>query len=478
MAKKAMLGHKVRRLRRDRELTQAQLAERLGISPSYLNLIENNQRAVTVDLLLRIGQTFDIDLASFAEDDAARLASGLQEVFGDPLFEGADVKRPDLAELAAGQPGVAQAVLSLYQAWRSLSEDRRLLAEQGLGAELAPPRTGAPGAALDEIRDYFHAQANSFPALEEAAEEVWAVGGLELGALGRGLTDYLDRELTIRVKVMPVEVMGPTHRRYDRHGRRVLLSEMLSVPSRNFQLATQIALIRYRDLLDRTVAEARFSGEEAARVGRIAFAHYLAGAVLMPYDRFYRAATAVRYDIDILSRRFESSFEQVCHRLTTLQRPGAKGVPFFLIRVDKAGNISKRFSANKLHFARFGGACPRWNVHDAFRSPGRILSQVSEMPDGSRYFSIARTVTKTGAGFRMPGQTYAIALGCEIAYAAQLIYADGVDVANDGIAVPIGLHCRLCERLDCTQRAFPPVHHRLTVDESLRGATPYLFEPT
>src|SRR3546814_5466580 len=200
--------------------------------------------------------------------------------------------------------------------------------------------------------------------------------------------------------------MGPTRRRYDRHGRRILVSEMLPLPSRNFQLALQIALIRYRALLDRMAAEARFSTEEAARVGRAALANYLAAAMLMPYERFYRAATAVRYDIEVLAHRFEASFEQVCHRLTTLQRAGAKGVPFFLIRVDKAGNVSKRFSANKLHFARLGGACPRWNVHDAFRSPGRIHSQVSEMTDGRRYFSIDRTVTKAGQGNREIGRAH------------------------------------------------------------------------
>jgi predicted transcriptional regulator len=344
-------------------------------------------------------------------------------------------------------------------------------------ADRAGPQTpGMPGSALEEVRDFFHGQGNYFAELEEAAQEIWQAGGMELGNLYRGLVDYLDRELAIRVRTMPIEVMGATRRRYDRHGRRILVSEMLPLHSRNFQLALQIGLIKYRGLLDRLVAEGGFPGEEPARLAKIGLASYLAGAVLMPYDRFYRAATAARYDIEMLQHRFEASFEQVCHRLTTLQRPGAKGVPFFMIRVDKAGNVSKRFSANRLHFARFGGACPRWNVHDAFRWPGRIHVQVSEMPDAQRYFSIAQTITKAGAGYRLPGQTFAVALGCELAYAAQLVYADGMDLLADEIAVPIGLHCRLCERLDCAQRAFPPLHHKLTVDENIRGATAYVFE--
>ena len=474
--KKAMLGHKIRRLRRQQELTQAETAERLGISPSYLNLLENNQRQVTVDLLLRIGQAFDVDLQSFAEDEGARLVGGLAEVFGDPLFTDSDVKRQDISDLANAIPSAAQAVIALYKAYRETRDSLQLLGDPAADHGESPPPPGAPGSALDEVRDFFHQQGNYFPALEDAAAEIWRQGGLEQGVLQQGLTDYLDNELTVRVKVMPVDVMGAIRRRYDRHGRRVLLSEMLTPSTRVFQLAVQIGQIQYRTLLDRLVAEAGFSGEAAALLGRVGLANYLAGAILMPYEPFYRAATALRYDIEILMQRFEASFEQVCHRLTTLQQPGSKGVPFFMIRVDHAGNISKRYSASRLHFARFGGACPRWNVHDAFSAPRQILRQVSEMPDGERYFSIARTAAKEGGGYRDPGQTFAVALGCEIAYAAQLVYADGIELDRGDTAVPIGLHCRLCERVDCSQRAFPPMQHRLVVDENVRGAAAYGFD--
>lgn len=476
MAKKPMLGHKVRRLRRDQALTQAQMAERLGISPSYLNLIENNQRPITVDLLLKLGQAFDVDLQSFAEDEQARLTTGLQEAFGDPLFESADIKRQDIADLASAAPAAAQAVLTLYQAYRGQRDDARLVRETlATGGEAGGP-AGPPVSPLDEAQAFFQSQGNHFPDLEAAADEMWQTGGIEPGDLYRGLVDYLDRELTVRVKVMPVDVMGAVRRRYDRHGRRVLLSEMLSPHSRTFQLAVQIGLIKHRPLLDDLVGRAGFGGDAAARLTRIGLAGYLAGAVMMPYDRFFRAATSTRYDIEVLQRRFEAGFEQVCHRLTTLQRAGAKGVPFFLIRIDRAGNVSKRFGASNLPFARFGGACPRWNLHDAFRVSGRLLTQISELPDGPRYFSLCRTVAKPGTGHRAPGQVFAVALGCEIAHAAQLVYADGIDLQDDGVAVPIGLHCRVCERPDCGDRAFPPLQHKLALDENIRGATAYAFE--
>ncbi|WP_342239415.1 short-chain fatty acyl-CoA regulator family protein [Inquilinus sp. OTU3971] len=478
-ARKAMLGHKIRRLRRDREVTQAQLAERLGISASYLNLIESNQRPVTVEILLKLGQIFDLDLASFAEDEGERLVGGLSEVFGDPLFATprpgtAGLKRQDIIDLAAQAPAAAEAVLALYQAYREGRETLRLLAEQRSAPDGALAESASP---LDEVRDWVQAHGHHFPELETAAEEIWQAGAIEPGALFPGLIRYLDEELTLRVKVMPVEVMGPVRRRYDRHGRRILLSEMLPLPSRSFHLAVQIALIKYRALLDEMVAPVGFSGPAASRLGRIVLANYLAGAVMMPYDRFWRAATALRYDIEVLQSRFEASFEQVSVRLTTLQRQGAKGVPFFLIRSDKAGNVSKRLGATNSAFARMGGACPLWILPDAFRSPGRVQTQVAELPDGSRWFTIARTVSKPGAGFRAQGQSFALALGCEIAHAAQLVYADGIDLASDEAAAPIGLHCRLCERPDCDQRAFPPLNHVLSVDENLRGATPYQFTP-
>ena len=471
-----MLGPKVRRLRRDRGLTQAQMAEQLGISPSYLNLIEHNQRPVTVPLLLKLGQHFGIDLQSFAEDDESRLVAGLREVFADPLFDGSDIKNQDFRELAAVAPTLGQAVVALYRGYRNAREDLQTLAERMADRDKLHLEQNA-SFPQEEVRDLFQSHSNHFPALEAAAEALWEEGKLERGDLYRGLTDWLRHNSNVRVRLLPSDVMGYAVRRFDRHSRRILLSEMLAPSGRNFQLACQIALIRHRDLLNGILDEANMSGDEARRLARIGLANYFAAAVLMPYSLFYEAARQVRYDIEILRRRFDASFEQVCQRLTTLQRPGAKGIPFFMLRVDSAGNVSKRFSGAGFHFARFGGGCPRWVVYEAFRTPGKIHSQVAQMPDGTAYISIARTVAKAGGGHRSPPQQFAIGLGCDVQHAAQITYADGFDLENTGAATPIGVNCRLCPRLDCSQRAFPPLNHRLIVDENLRGLSPYLFAP-
>lgn len=474
MERKAMLGAKVRRLRRDQGLTQAQMADALGISPSYLNLIEHNQRPVTVPVLLRLGQNFGVDLQSFAEDEESRLAAGLREVFSDPLFEGGDIRRQDLQELAAAAPALGQAVVSLYSAYREAREDLENLSEQLADRDRLHLVQNA-AFPLEEVRDMFHARNNHFPDLEEAAEKLWSEARLEQGDLYRGLVDWLLHEHGVRVKLVPAEVMVNAVRRFDRHGKRILLSEMLAPSARVFQLAGQLALLRYRDLMGHIVDAANLSCDETRRLARIGLANYFAGAVLMPYGRFVEAAQKVRYDIEILRRRFDASFEQVCHRLTTMQRPGAKGVPFFLIRVDSAGNVSKRFSGAGFHFARFGGGCPRWIVYEAFRTPGKVHTQLAQMPDGATYFTLARTVVKASGGHLSPPQLFAIALGCEVTHAQQIVYADGADLK--AAATPIGVNCRLCPRLDCPQRAFPPLHHRLIVDENLRGLSPFLFAP-
>ncbi|WP_207460431.1 short-chain fatty acyl-CoA regulator family protein [Azospirillum sp. SYSU D00513] len=476
MEKKAMLGPKVRRLRRDRGLTQAQMAEQIGISPSYLNLIEHNQRPVTVPLLLKLGQHFGIDLQTFAEDEESRLVAGLREVFADPLFDGSDIKNQDFRELAAVAPTLGQAVVALYRGFRGARDDLQVLAERMADRDKLNLMQNA-SFPQEEVRDLFQAHSNHFPELEAAAEALWEEAQLERGDLYRGLTDWLRHHINVRVRLLPSDVMGYAVRRFDRHTRRILLSEMLAPSGRNFQIACQIALIRHRDLLNGILDAAGMQGDEARRLARIGLANYFAAAVLMPYGLFLEAARQVRYDIEILRRRFDASFEQVCQRLTTLQRPGAKGVPFFLLRVDSAGNVSKRFSGAGFHFARFGGGCPRWVVYEAFRTPGKIHGQVAQMPDGTAYISIARTVAKAGGGHRSPPQLFAIGLGCDVQHAAQIVYADGFDLENTGAATPIGVNCRLCPRLDCSQRAFPPLNHRLIVDENLRGLSPYLFAP-
>ena len=235
----------------------------------------------------------------------------------------------------------------------------------------------------------------------------------------------------------------------------------------------QVALLRQDKLLEATLDFARFHSEEARSIAKIGLANYFAGAAMMPYAAFIKEAQQCRHDLERLSVRFGASIEQVAHRLSTLQRPGAKGVPFFFVRVDQAGTITKRHSATRLQFARFGGACPLWNVHRAFETPGRFLRQLAETPDGVRYISLARDVSKSGGSFGAPVRRYAIALGCEIKHADALVYADNLDLDNDNAFEPIGISCRICERRTCHQRSVPPLERRLSINTDQRGVLPY-----
>ncbi|MDP6707838.1 MAG: short-chain fatty acyl-CoA regulator family protein [Alphaproteobacteria bacterium] len=474
--RKAMLGHKVRRFRQEQGLSQTEMAAALEISASYLNLIEHNQRPVTVPLLFRLGQSFEIDLKAFAQDDEAALAAGLREVLSDPLFQGQPVREQEVRELAAAAPVSAESILTLYKAYRELREEAEALAER-----MSDPERGAWAetrtSAIEDVRDFLEAERNHFPELETAAEELWRAHELAADDLFRGLSAYLEETLGTGTRVMPVEVMQDTLRRYDLHRRRVLLSEALPPSGRAFQLAVQIALLGYADLLDRITVKAGFKSPEAARLCRASLANYFAGAVMMPYDRFIAAVRELVYDIELLQHRFAASFEQVCHRLTTLQRPGARGVPFFFIRLDNAGNVSKRLSGAGFHFARFGGTCPRWIVHDAFRWPERILTQVARMPDGQSFFTIARTLPGLPGWQASPQPQYALALGCEIRHASELVYAQSLDLKGPENVMEIGVSCRVCERLDCHQRAVPPLNQPLSLDENVRRLSPFSPPP-
>ena len=474
--RKVMVGQRVRRLRQEHDMTQAQMAEQLGISTSYLNLIERNQRPATVQFLLKLGQAFDIDLQRFAADDEARVVAQLKETFSDPLFSKSGVTDQDIRDVAAASPAVGDAVFRLFRAHRDLVDNAMDLAEgdgagEGDMAELVAA-VRFPG---ESVQDFFHAEGNYFPEIEDAAAQFWQTANLSQETLYEGLREILDSEHGIKVRILPFDVMQDTVRRYDRHGRRILLSEILPPEVRTFQLAHQIALLGQRELLEGVVSRSGLTGGEALRLLKISLANYFAGAVMMPYARFLEAVEALRYDIDLVGLRFGASFEQVCNRLINLQRPGAKGVPFFLVRLDCAGNVSRRFSAAGFHFARFGGLCPRWGVHRAFRAPGETRTELVQMPDGATYFSVARMVSRPGAGHALPAQQFVVAVGCALSHASRLIYANGRVPLDAEAATPIGVNCRLCERVDCNRRAYPPLNRRLIVDENQQGLAPYFF---
>ena len=464
----ARIGNKVRSLRRRDGMSQTQLAGQLEISPSYLNLIEHNQRPIPAHLLVKVAQIFKVELAAFADDAHAQLAGDLQEVFGDPLFEEHPLTTNDVRDLAENA-SVARAIVSLYHAYRSSVESTRALA-----AKLYDGRDflGVDPAHFpsEEVNDVIQANLNYFPDLESEAERVIATGKVDRSDMYRSLAGYLRDKHGIEITLTPVNRDGGAIRRFDPNRRLLSVSEVLPPWSRNFQIAHQIGLLDAQAAIQRVIETNRkhLTGPESERLCRVAMANYFAAALLMPYDEFLRSALEMRYDVELLQHHFTASWEQVCHRLTTLRKPDAAGVPFHFVRVDIAGNISKRFSGTGIRFARFSGSCPRWDVHAAFLTPGRIRTQLSKMPDGTAYFCVARTIRKSG-GYRSGDTLMAVGIGAPVREARKLVYTDGIDLDNLDAAVPIGTTCRLCERLDCDQRAFPALQFGMTIDENVRG---------
>mgnify|MGYP000079264474 CR=1 FL=1 len=465
---KIFAGARLRRLRRERGLTQAEAAEALGLSASYLNLLERNQRPVTARVLLALADAFDVDVRSFATESDRQLVADLQEAAADPVLASLELDRMELSEFADSQPRAAEALARLFQAYRETTAATADLATRmsGPGA-----MTGGPGAVLESVRDALDARQNHIPELEEAAETFAARAGLRSRNRDRTLSDYLQEQHGFTVRVLDEEIMAGARRRLDFHGRRLLLSESLAPASRAFHMAVVLATLELGPLLDRLAAEPGLATPEAERLYRTGLANYFAGAVHMPYAAFLKYAEETRYDIPRLQRRFEVSFEQACHRLTTLQRPGARGLPFFMIRVDAAGNVSKRFGGGIMPFARSGGGCPKWALYDALRTPERILAQTIELPDGTTMLSMARgQISPAPAG--QPPVIHAIALGCDWAHAAKIVHADAIAQAAPA---QVGLACRLCDREECAQRAFPPLNRKLVMDAHMLRASPYAF---
>jgi len=491
--RKTFLGVKLKTLREQRGLTQAALAQALKLSPSYVNQLENNERPLSVAVLLRLQSALGVDLQFFSEDDEARLFAQLHEIVAETPVPGG-VPESELRTLVQQMPAMAQLMLRLHGRARGAEQRVSNLGGHERGAGVI----AGPGP-HEEVRDFFYAHHNHIDALDRAAEALAMVlAGETATAAGAGtgtttaltaatalaaatpalplsqqdlaqrLQTHLMTAHRIQVQVVPDERL----RRYEPAQRLLLLSDSLSPGQRAFQLATQLAYLECGAEMDRLIASASFS-PEAAALARIGLASYFASAVVLPYRAFLSAAQALRHDIALLAKRFGVSFETVCHRLSTLQRREARGVPFFFVRVDRAGNISKRQSATDFHFSRSGGTCPLWNVYEAFGQPGRVLTQVARMPDGRSYLWIAHCELRATGGYGSPAREFAIGLGCDLRHAEQLVYAKGLDLGDPDSATPIGPGCKLCEREGCAQRAFPALGKHLRIDENERTAEPY-----
>lgn len=468
---KIFAGPRIRRIRNGLGLTQMAMAEGLGISPSYLNLIERNQRPLTVQLILRLASVYHIEAEELLAEKGG-LTAALREVFAEPLLAGELPGPEELAALADAAPNAAAGLVKLHRAFREsqerLTDLSDLLAREGRSTILSSARLP-----IDEVHEILENRPNCFPALEEEAEAFLKqldAGDDLFGALKR----WLAAEHHIAVRVLPVAAMPNWRRRYDRHSQRLFVSERLSPFDQLREVAMEAALIRMRVAIASSVDSLKLASDEAGRIARFELARYAAHALMMPYAAFLADARRARYDIDVLRSRYNVSFEQAANRLTMLARPGAAGVPFFMLEVDNAGHKFRRAGAEGFPRQRFGGGCPKLPVHAAFSQPQQILVEAVEMPDSKGYLTIARTLEGPRGAFHERPRRTALLIGCDIAYKADIIYAE----ALPGAAPPthVGPVCRLCERSGCLARAEPPVTKPLGLDEMVTGLSAFDFQ--
>ncbi|MBS0333245.1 MAG: DUF2083 domain-containing protein [Proteobacteria bacterium] len=463
---KLFAGGKVRAARLQRGWSLAEAGEALGISISYLSQIETDQRPVSQRVLLALFERLGLAPADVEGGDEERLLADLREACANSPAAAGAVPLSEIRRVSAVAPQFARAFLDVQREfWQA---DQRLkLIDQAVG--LAGSPAGVTPLPYEEVRDYFHYRDNYIDTLDMGAEALAAATPHDPDATREaGLERLLQETLGVRVR----RTTDPSLvRRFDRADRTLWLNAGQAPETRAFQMATHLVGRHLEQEIDAVLRQAGLRNPQSADVCRLALMNYAAGAFLMPYRRFAAEARRERHDIERLALLFGVSLEQVCHRLSNLQRPGERGVPIYFLRMDRAGNITKRHSATRLQFARFGGTCPLWNIHEAFGAPDRFLVQLVEMPDGARYLSVALSVVKPSGAFHAPGRRYVLAIGCEAADARELVYADTVDL--DAPGAPIGVGCRICERSDCAQRAFPPLDREIAVAQDRRDVVPF-----
>lgn len=492
-SRKLFIGPRIRRLREQMQWNQAELASRLGLSLSYVSQIETNQRPVTASVLIKLAEVFGGGIGQFSEEQDQQLLADLDIALRDRSLTTTVLAPAQVARLVEQAPELAEAYVSLHQRYLRLQDEHSQMIDRFYG-EQGPEPAAMPAAMPvawhgeplphEAVRDHLNRRNNHLEDLDLRGEHLAQALGLTPGQRARALRELLLQRFGVRTDVggeeeSRDEASASFLRQYDTSRKVLRLPRFLSDAQQAFQLATQYALIAESDAIEAELKAGAFVDEATVALAKQGFAHYFAGAVLLPYGPFLEAARQVRYDIELLQQRFQVSVETICHRLSTLQRNGNRGVPFYFVRVDQAGNISKRQSATSFHFARHGGACPLWHVHEAFAQPGRFLRQIAEMPDGSRFFGIARTIERHGGGgYQSRRKLFAVGLGCDLAHARELVYADGLALDPETVsrrAVPIGPGCRVCPREHCVQRAFPPAGKALVADSDSESLVSYRF---
>jgi len=470
---KTFVGSRVRQLRTERGLNQASLAQMLEISPSYLNQIEHDVRPLTVAVLLRITEVFGVDATFFAWRDDTRLVAELREVMVDRDLDAA-VDPAELADMVGNHPSIARAVVNLHRRYRITTAQLAEATEDRFNLNTGGSGTGSITMPHEEVRDYFYQRQNYLDELDTAAEDLTTRMRMHRGDLAGELSRLLTEVHRVHI-VKRIDLGEVVLHRYHPGSRTLEISTNLSAGQQVFKMAAELAYLEFGDLIDTMVTDGKFTSTESQRLARLGMANYFAAATVLPYRQFHDVSENFGYDIERLSAFYQFSYETICHRLSTLQRPSMRGVPFSFVRVDKAGNMSKRQSATGFHFSSSGGTCPLWNVYETFSNPGQILVQLAQMPDGRNYLWVARTVERRAHRYGQPGKTFAIGLGCDARQANRLVYSRGLDLSSDS-ATPIGSGCRVCERDNCPQRAFPALGRALDIDEHRSTVSPYLVK--
>ncbi len=467
------IGPKIKAFRRQLGLQANKLAESLGISPSYLNLIESGKRKIDGDLLLKVCEKLKIQLSDLTTKSDLNLANNISELLDDQLFEDLDILGPEVQDLVNTNPKIARALIKLGDNFKQKDHEMINKVENLSGKIIDKRKASFPG---EVISDFLQENKNYFPKLEDFANNVFNKGQKNNRTRYIALCDYLKSEYSIIVKDIIPEEGKPFSKIYNKKKKELLLSDYNSLETKKLYAAAQIAQEGAINEINEYLSKFTFPSNESKKLTQVALLNYCGAAILMPYKLFHTESKKLKYDLELLQNTFATSFEQVAHRVTCLQDPELPGIPFHMLRVDIAGNISKRFSLSGIEIPRYGGACPRWNVYSAFTRPGVIQAAVSKMTNGEKYVCIARTVEKGVGRFGQSKSILSIGLGCEAKYAKEFIYTENIDISDKKTEIPIGVSCRTCDRLDCSQRAFPPLHKKFDVDINNRGVSVYISD--
>ena len=467
------IGPKIKAFRRQLGIQANKLSEQIGISASYLNLIESGKRNVDSNLIIKICSELRINVSDLTSKSDLNLENDISELLSDEIFEDLDILGPEVKDLVASNPKMAKALIKLGDNFKQKDHDIVNKVENISGKIIDSRRAAFPG---EVIADFLQENKNYFPKLEEFANDIFQEVKQNNRTRYIALCEFLKRQYDVQVKDVIPEEGKPFSKIYKEKEKVLLLSDYISLETKKLYAAAQIAHIGAKDQINFYLSNFKFPSNEAKELSRIALLNYCGAAILMPYELFHKECKNLKYDLELLQNTFATSFEQVAHRVTCLQDPKLPGIPFHFLRVDVAGNISKRLSLSGIEIPRYGGACPRWNVYSAFSRPGVIQAAVSKMSNGEKYVCIARTVEKGVGRYGQKKSMLSIGLGCEAKYAKDFIYTENLDLNDKKSELPIGVSCRTCDRLDCSQRAFPPLHKKFDVDVNARGVSVYVSD--